>query len=232
MKFKSALVTQVSGSVGGMVGSHNRGGLYFRARAIPTNPATAQQVAVRNIISQLVARWGTDDVDRFSWNALADLVTLTNPLGDPVKPSGINLYVRENTTRVQVGLTVIDTPFLLPGGFNPNLSTLSPVTLSSISAAGGTASLAYDNGDGWANVDGGFLALYLSRGQNPGISYFAGPYRFAGVVLGDATTPPTSPLAVTLPFGVSVGNAVFGQVRVVGGGLLSAPFRFSGVAGV
>ncbi|KKM06452.1 hypothetical protein LCGC14_1743870, partial [marine sediment metagenome] len=48
MLFKSGLITQGSGSIGGLTASHNRGGMYFRARTIPTNPATSFQTVVRN----------------------------------------------------------------------------------------------------------------------------------------------------------------------------------------
>jgi len=43
MKFKSPILSQASGSIAGITFSHNRGGMYVRARAVPTNPGSPQQ---------------------------------------------------------------------------------------------------------------------------------------------------------------------------------------------
>ena len=57
MKFKSALVTQASGSVGGMTFSRNRYGMYTRAKGLPVNPNSEFQQAVRQIFSGLSSAW-------------------------------------------------------------------------------------------------------------------------------------------------------------------------------
>lgn len=47
MKFTSHVFAQASGSVGGMVYSHNTGGQYAKISAVPTNPQTPAQSAAR-----------------------------------------------------------------------------------------------------------------------------------------------------------------------------------------
>lgn len=231
MKFKSALVTQASGSVGGFTAAHNRGGLYLRGRTIPTNPATSQQVVMRNIIASLVSQFVTalTPTGRTQYGIIADNVEIAGKLGDPIKLSAINWWVRENANRLQNGLPLLIEPVTDLPDFNFLLAPTGVIAAASVTAATGIASITFDNTQPWAAGDNGYLGIYASRPQSPGIEYFAGPYQLAGTVLGDTATPPTSPVAVTLPFPVAVGQKVFFQARAQGGGLLSSPFRFSGV---
>jgi len=60
MKFQAGIFTpNLSGSAGGTTASRNRGGGYFRNKAVPTNPDTVFQQAARAILaafSQKLAR--------------------------------------------------------------------------------------------------------------------------------------------------------------------------------
>jgi len=223
MKFKSGLVTQVSGSFGGMTGSHNAGGLYFRARSIPVNTNTIQQQVVRNLMSQLTSRWVNTltQAQRDAWSVYASLTPIADSLGDarPIPP--LAMYVRSNIARGQVGLSTID-----DGPTTAGLPTLSPVTFTAMPAAD-TVDVAFDNTDAWAIQLGGGLTVFASRPQNQTINFFAGPYRLAGVILG-ATVPPTSPANFALPFPIAPGQRVFFQVRALDpDGRVSSPFRGS-----
>jgi hypothetical protein len=230
MKFKSALVTEASGSIGGMTASHNRGGYYFRQRSIPTNPNSPQQQAVRTIVAALASAWVNTLTanQRAFWEIYADHVQLPDPLGEPRNVGGLAMYVRTNVPAVQAGLARIDdapTTYDLGGEF-------TEPAFGTISAAGGTAEVAYTNTDPWASEDGAALLILLSRGQNTSVNYFKGPYRFAGLVEGDSGTPPTSPLSATAPFPMAVGQRLFGQARVRrADGRLSLPVRFRGTVG-
>ena len=51
MKFTSQVYTQASGSVGGLTYSHNRSGMYTRARSTPTDPASTLQLERRSNFS-------------------------------------------------------------------------------------------------------------------------------------------------------------------------------------
>ncbi|HSR54544.1 MAG TPA: hypothetical protein VLV83_27270, partial [Acidobacteriota bacterium] len=110
MLFKSAMVTQVSGSVGGMTGSHNAGGYYFRSRVIPVNPNTSFQQSIRGVMGQLTSRWISTltAAQRQGWEDYAQQVTLTNPLGDQRNVSGLNQYIRSNLSRRQPSLPFVD----------------------------------------------------------------------------------------------------------------------------
>lgn len=203
MLFKSALVTQISGSIGGMTGSHNRGGLYFRARSIPVNPNTPAQVTVRAAFSSLVARWNNilTGAEREPWDLYAAAVPLTGPLGDPITVSGQNMYLRSNVPRLRIAASIIDTA---PGIFN--LGILSPVTLVTATVASQLLSFAFNATDEW-NVAGGFLFFQNARPVNPSINFFRGPYRFASA----ATDAAASPFDSLSPFPFVAGQRIFAR---------------------
>jgi hypothetical protein len=209
MKFKSQVYTEASGSIGGITYSHNRGGMYTRARAIPVNPNSEYQQAVRNYVRILTARWSQNltAANRAAWTTFADQVLIPDALGEPRKLPPLAHYVRANVPRLQLGGTVVDagpTIYALPTMTAPVLTATAP-------SAG---SLAFTNTDDWAGEIGGYMNLYISRGMGSTIGYFKGPYRYTDKVVG-AVVPPSSPKVVTLPFVVVAGQKVCYKVAVM-----------------
>jgi hypothetical protein len=217
-----------SGKVGAHVAAHNSGGQYLRARTTPTNPNTVFQQAVRNAVRTLTTRWSsvlTQD-QRDSWDVYGRNVTVRNRLGDQIKISGIAHYTRSNTPRLQAALAVVDD--------GPPLFDLGDVTPGvfgyTLGAATGTLTL--DTSADWiANATGSenSLLLYVSRPQNIGISFFKGPYQFAGQV--NSAQASTGTFTFTLPFAYTVTpqQQSFAQVRVTrGDGRLSSGFQLNG----
>lgn len=224
MKIKSALVTQVSGSVGGLTGSHNQGGMYFRARSVPINPSTAQQLSVRNALTVLTSAWNNTltTAQRAAWETYNQNVPILDRLGEPRFIGAIAHYIRSNVPRIQAGFARVDDA--------PTVFNLGDFTEPSAAGNAGTpydVDVTFTDSDAWANEDDAAMLVYLSREQNPGINFFKGPYQFAGSIDGNGTTPPTSPATITSPFNGATDNAVFGQVRVTrADGRLSGTFRF------
>jgi hypothetical protein len=222
MLIKGSFVTAASGKLGGVVAARNKGGQYLRAYAMPVNPSTPFQEVVRNAIATLTSRWTSVVTlnQRAAWATFAQNITITNPLGDTGLNAALGWYCACNVPRIQAGVTVVDA--------GPTIYTLATLTppVCTITAAGTTVSVAFTNTDGWANEAGGYMLVYASRPQSPGINFFAGPYRFAGKITG-AATPPTSPSVITLPFPSGpTGSKQFFQVRSVrADGRISAPFR-------
>ncbi len=210
MLFKSAILTQASGSIGGMTASHNKGGMYFRARTIPTDPNTSFQAAVRVIMASLVARWSSvaTQEQRDAWELYASLVSVTNPLGDPIFVSGLNMFVRTNLPYVQGGGVII---FDAPTTFN-----LTDVGPASFVAAGAlnTITVTYNSAE-WGIIDGGMLLIYQGRPQNATINFFKGPWRLGAVVDGDTAVPPVSPEIFTSQFALAAGQKLWLQLRAV-----------------
>lgn len=210
MLIKSGLVTQMSGSVGGITGAHNQGGLYFRARALPTNPASAEQAAVRNALTILTSRWSSTltAAQRTAWNVYNDNVTLVNRLGDARHIGAIGHYLRSNVPRLQAGLAAVDD--------GPTTFDLGSFTAPSgqFADADTETQFTFDNTDAWANETGSAMLVYTSRSLSPAINFFKGPYRLAGSIAGDDTTAPSSPASLTSSFTGVSGNNMFAQVRV------------------
>lgn len=226
MKFKSQLVTQASGSIGGATFSRNAGGMYIRARAVPVNPQTAKQTAVRNALTACMNRWTNvlTQVQRDAWNVYALNTPTTNVLGESLPKTGSNMYNRCNVARLNAGIAVIDaapTVYDL-GGFT------APVT--TITASTDLMSIAFTNSDAWATAVGGYLLVFASAPQNPSINFFKGPYQYAGKISG-AATPPTSPASMALPIPCAVGQAIFLKFNAIQvDGRYSAPLRFRSIS--
>lgn len=222
MLIKSAILTQGSGSVGGMTLSHNTGGLYLRARTIPTDPSTIYQTAIRNAMSQLTSRWSAilTPAQREAWDVYASNVTITNRLGDPTTISGLSHYTRSNIPRIQAGLDLVDD--------GPTVFTLAPQEAMNNTASEATQliSTVFLDTQPWCDVDGSAMLIYASRPQQPSINFFKGPYRLAGAIEGDSVAPPTTPQTLAAPFAFVSGHRLFLQARMTyADGRLSAPFR-------
>lgn len=226
MKYKSQVYTQASGSIGGVTYSHNAGGLYTRARAIPVNANTVYQQAVRNFMQQCAAAWSTilTAPQRAAWKNYADSVPYMNSLGEPVFITGLAMYCACNTPRLQAGLTRIDagpTVLVLPTFTLPVYTVTAPQT----------GSMAFTNTDAWAAEVGGAMLLRTSQGTGVGINYFKGPYLYAGKVAG-AATPPTSPASLPPSYPVVAAQRVHYAIRIVrADGRISALARLFCTAG-
>ena len=170
----------------------------------------------------LSTRWidTLTEAQRLAWDVYAGAVEVTNPLGDSITTTGLNMYIRGNTPRIQCGYPIVDD--------GPIIYSLASFTDPSfaIDEPAAECDLTFDNTDDWANEDDAGMLLYASRPMNPTINFFKGPYRFAGLVDGDAITPPSSPAAIGVPFAIAVGQRLYFKVTVTrADGRLSPVFR-------
>lgn len=228
MKFKSALITDASGSIGGLTASRNRGGPYLRARVVPVNPNTPFQQAIRGFVAGLTSRWGNilTPAEREAWDVYALNVPLPDTLGDPRNVGGMAMFIRSNVPRLQAALPRTDAApvvFDLGSFTNPSFGTFA--------GASDDFAVTFDDTDLWANEDDSAMLIYSSRPQNPSINFFKGPYRFAGMIDGDGVTAPTSPATIAASFVFAAGQKIFVQIRITrADGRLTLPFRGGGVA--
>jgi hypothetical protein len=228
---KGLAATAMSGSVDGIVFSRNRGGTYMRNRAIPVNPNSIYQQAVRSAMAALASRWSSTltQVQRDAWDLYALNVPMVNRVGDMINVGGIGMYMRTNVPVIQTGGgggAIIDAAPVIY-----DLGGYTPPSIAAITAATEQISLSFDNTDAWANEDDSNMLVFTSRPLNPGINFFKGPYRYAGRIDGDAITPPTSPTNITSPWPLDVGQKIFIRAEVIrADGRLSATFRSGGLA--
>lgn len=222
MLFKSSLLSEASGSVSGSTYSHNRYGMYIRNRSTPVNPNTDRQSSARSRFSQLAAYWNNDltEAQRTAWRLYGSSVPMPNALGDSVYLTGFSHFLRSNCQQLQCLAAIVDdgpTIFTLP---QPD-STVTP----SISEAAQTVSFTFDTGLDWVSEDGAFIQVEMSQPRSPSRLFIGGPYRWAGDVPGNSTTPPTSPQTVPCPFVATEGQRVEIRFRIGrSDGRLSAPF--------
>jgi hypothetical protein len=222
MLIKSDIIAQGSGSLAGITMSHNRYGLYLRNRSIPVNPNSDRQASARNRFSQAAERWSSTltQAQRDAWNLYGNSVTVKNALGDSVFLTGFSHYLRSNSQQQQCLSTFVDdgpTDFTLP----ETDATATPT----VSEATQNISTAFDTNLPWVSEDGAFLQVEMSQPRGVGREFIGGPFRYADCVEGDATTPPTSPQTVSVPFAVTQNQKVEIRYRIGrADGRLSEPF--------
>ncbi len=228
MLYKPMLGAEMSGSMGGITASHNSGGQYFRSRVVPTDPATAGQVAVRSAVATLASRWAAvlTEAQRDAWNVYAANSPMLNRIGESRTISGIAQFIRSNTPLVSQGFLPVD-----DGPLTYMLPTMTGTGITADSATN-QFDLFFENTDSWAVSAGGRLLLYTSRPQNQSVNFFKGPYQFATAVAGNDPVAPTSPVtAIASPFAFAAGMKIFYQLRAfTADGRLSSPIRASTVS--
>lgn len=206
--FKSHLVTQMSGSVAGTTYAHTKSGLYQRARSIPVNPNSGNQLEVRAAMTSLVAAWTEilTAAQRTAWDLYAANVPVVNTLGDSFNLSGQNWYIAANVPRLQaiskLAATIAridDAPTIFDrGDFTTPTFVADEVTGIDVT---------YTNSDAWAAAVENVLLVYQGRPQNPSRNFFKGPWRLIGQVEG-AVVPPTPPLNISAATLASLGFVI------------------------
>jgi len=181
---------QRSGKQGGIVWSRNRSGAYVRNRAVPVNPNTDRQVAVRNLVRGLAIAWQTvlTQDQRDGWDLYADNVVWKGVLGQDVTLTGLNHFIRSNTPRLLCSVARVDDA---PGVFN--LTEAEQSLGCSASEATQQLIVTFDDTAAWCDEDDAFQVVYMGIPKNPSIKFFGGPWRQIACILGDAITPPASP---------------------------------------
>lgn len=203
--------TQISGSIGGTTWSHNRFGAYKRNRSVPVNPNTARQVAVRNAVTSITIAWQNTltQAQRDAWNVYAANVTWLNKLGQSVKLTGLNHYVRSNTPRVQNGIPRVDAA--------PTIFNLATAELGlAVTASEATQQLTIDGviPADWQEPDG-WEFVFMGLPQNSGITFFGGPYRQITAIPGAG--PPPFPAVVATAFPFAEGQRIWVRTRIARG---------------
>lgn len=183
MKISGGLIGEISGSFGGITGSHNRGGQYLRRRAIPTNPNSTRQQAVRSAFGGLVQAFASTltDGQREGWREFATYTPRTNSLGEPLVLTAQQAFISCNTPRLQAGLTMVaDAPLENTTGAGVLNTTPMEFLAGALQVSGDMADAAGDDGD---------LLLYWGIHQNASRKFYKGPYQLAAVkpIAADAT---------------------------------------------
>lgn len=121
-----------------------------------------------------------NDAKRGAWETYADSVNWQNKLGETIKLTGYQHFIRSNAAILAInGTLVTDGPedLGLPAG-DPLFA------VSNCSEATQKFDCAFDDNMDWVTEDGGYLAMQQGVPQNPTRNFFAGPWRTCAFLSG------------------------------------------------
>lgn len=215
-------IVDARGSVAGVVFSKNSTSHYMRARSIPVNPRQTRcklergagnmsQVKIRAAMAALTVRWSsvlTFD-KRASYEQYAANVSVKNKLGESVKLSGFNHYIRNNVIRYAMyskafddGPTIFEIPEQDPSIiFEPEVHEQK-------------CKITFDDTMAWVDEDVAAMQIFMGRPQNAQRNFYGGPYLGLKDKAGKSVGPLTSPEWMTNVFTVTAGQKVWYKVRI------------------
>ncbi len=208
-----------SGSQAGTTRSRNRFGQYARTRAIPVNPRSTQQGAVRARLAANAAGWRALTVlQRSGWSDLAVSMNRSDALGQSYNLTGFLAYVSVNNNNVAAGNAIVSDA--------PALVTPPTIITAVITLTAAALSIAYTVTPLGA---GARLFTYVSAQRSAGRN-FEGDYRLIAVSAAAAASPANNFTAYTAKWGTPiVGNKIFFALRTYTAGFLSGPLNTSQV---
>lgn len=206
-----------SGSYQNLTFSRNRFGQYVRGRAIPVNPSTSFQVAVRTRMAVNSAAWRSLTASqRTGWADLGAQISRTDSLGQTYTLNGFEAYCSVNNNRLAAGDAVLaDAPlYTVPTA----LLTITP-TLTS-----GSFSLAYTT----TPLPAATRAFWYCGPQRTAGRSFENDMRLINVTAAAAASPTNILAAYTARFGAPVtGNRIFISGVTYNAGFVSQPLLVS-----
>ena len=224
-----SIVTDIRGSIAGVVYFRNGSGAVARARVKPINPNTAPMQRAKSFFSAAMAIWngGTmTELQRTAWRTYANSVGWLNKLGEAITLNGNSVFGQSATARLTAGLTAI-----LDGPTDLTQAPADELFAVVADEAGQLLTITFDDSRAWAGDDLGAMSIFMGQPQNAGAISFSGPYTLAGSLLGNTAVPLVSPLTVAAPFAVVEGQRITVQARIMEvDGRVSKYFQSSGLA--
>jgi len=173
-----AIVTEISGKLGGHVFSKDVNGHYLRTKIKPPNPQSAAQSKYRSMFKKVSTGWGGLTIaQRKSFADLVGSYKKTNIFGDLKNPTAKALYQRLNNN-----LLITDQPLITT--CLPPAIIVAPVLVSS--------SLVYGVQNFYVNFSdetfGSKVIIYTTFPLASGIVSFKKHLRVIGTLLGNIST--------------------------------------------
>lgn len=200
-------IVQMSGSIAGNTHARNRFGNYMRARTKPVNPNSPLQVARRSALSYLSEYWheSLSSAQRIAWETYAAAIAMKNRLGEVAQITGFNMFLRSNAARICYGQN------LCPNG-PTDLSLPAKDVAFAISASVATQLLTITwNPDlPWTDIPASVFAVEMGRPQLQTRNFFNGPWKFAGSIPGNQTSPKT----MAPPFTLTLAQRIWCYARI------------------
>jgi len=177
MQYKSALMTEATGHIDGLVASHNRWGAYFRPRVTPVNPNSVRQNTQRSILANLAQLWqDLTPGQRSLWKQFADNTPQTNRLGQEIILTGQLAYIKANSPLELIGGTLVSIP---PLEYNNGQAVTPDPETWEFNIDNDTWTIDVDR-SGPESLDGNVLT-FRGIAQNPSREFYGGPYQLSDV---------------------------------------------------
>jgi len=203
-------VIQMAGSISGTTFARNSSGNYARARTSPVNPRSALQTARRTTMAYWTEYWHEtlSAANRTAWATYAAAVNMKNRLGETIKISGFNHFVRVNTFRATIGQSACpNAPTVL------SLPDQDPTFAISASVATQLISVVWDDTLPWGDIAASAMGVFMGRPQLPTRNFFRGPWNYGGSIAGNGVSPAT----FTAPFTLVLGQRIWCYARIATG---------------
>lgn len=220
------LLTATSGSVGDVTHGRNQFGSWTRSREIPTDPATPNQLFLRQGMIFYTDRWANTLTlpERLSWTLYANNVPLTGRLGRRNFIGGLPHYIRTNVCRWQVTAPPLIGVDTAPDLFD--LGPFTPITHAVCNLIDQTIVIFITPTDEWAAELGSAALIWLSTIKPDTIRFHKGPYTLFAVIRGNPSPLPTQVQTFPVPATAGPNEHYFLRGRVTRlDGRLSPDFR-------
>lgn len=193
---------KVKGKVGNAVYQQGRNGYIMRNFAVPKNPQTAAQKAIRGQFTTIAKRWSLLTVQQIvAWNTAADLIkksSKTKSFGEKTAISGKAYFQEINGNLLQAGQAITDNP-PLAGDVNPKQPSGCVIDVSDDSVI-----LSYAANPTIAS----YILISFTPTLSRGTRFYKGRYKKVAVVTLSTTA---KDYTITTEF-----KKVFGSVPAVG----------------
>ncbi len=105
------IVTDITGSIGGVTFQRNRSGNIVRVRPSGKRKTTVKQQQSQSLQNKFLKAWqNLSFTEKTDWNDYADLFTKETPFGQTKTLTGLNWYTTTNRNRELFGQARIDVP--------------------------------------------------------------------------------------------------------------------------
>ena len=106
-----AMITELTGSIGGFTFQKTSAGDIVRARPIQKKNSTSKQTITQALHMTFLSLWQNLSLaNRILWNDFATINTKTNKFGEVKTLTGLNWFESINQNRLKMGLSNLDSP--------------------------------------------------------------------------------------------------------------------------
>jgi len=198
----------MSGSLGSVVFSHNKGGAYMRNRVTPTKATTEYAALAKARMTTAAQAWQNLTADQqVAWREWTKTNPILHAIGQSRIVAGHVAYIRSAVTAAVTGSSVLDDPPVEPAS----------KSLSSLAATGdigaGVVSVVFTPSPIEATER---LMVWAAVVDSPGINYVENLYKLVGVRGPETESPLEIEASIVARFGtLQVGQTLFVKVQVV-----------------